>query len=284
MSIAIKQAFGKKIPTNIPKVRIDNILFHSMENIEKWKFVYQRSLALERELGKDAFECKEVMSLIQEAGLNETVTRFGKCYEILVKEFIVNISKECDNKRSKESRKVYVRGRCVDFSPEIINRFLGRNEEDQAEVEVSDNVIWTKSSFNFGSYVFDQTMKHVTSYDVKMPIAFPSLICGVILSQHPSILISSNNIGKRDPPLSLHYRIFTRKHVPEIIMAYGQTYYMPTTRTCISAELKDTCKTLDETIKRCTRRKNKIEILIKALSKEEGMLKGDGIGEEEENE
>ena len=52
------------------------------------------------------------------------VIGFGKCYLMLVKEFIVNISKECDNKRSKEFRKVYVRGRCVDFSLETINSFL----------------------------------------------------------------------------------------------------------------------------------------------------------------
>lgn len=112
-----------------------------MENVEKWKFVYQRKLALERELGKDVVEYKEVMGLIQEVGLMKSVTGFGKCYEMLVKEFIVNIPKECDNKRSKEFRKVYVRGRCVEFSLEIINRYLGRSEEEQAEVEVSDNVI-----------------------------------------------------------------------------------------------------------------------------------------------
>ncbi|XP_050914699.1 uncharacterized protein LOC127129590 [Lathyrus oleraceus] len=291
---------------------------------------------------KDAFECKKVMSLIQEAGLMKNVTGFGKCYEMLVKEFIVNISKECDNKRSKEFRKVYVRGRCVDFYPEIFNRFLGINEEEQAEIEVSDNVIckeitakqvkewpskgklsasalsvkyailhrigaanWvptnhtsniatglckfiyivgTKSSFNFGSYVFDQTMEHVASYAVKIPIDFPSLICGVIPSQHPSILISSDNICKREHTLSLHYRLFTGKHVPDIVMTYGQTPSMPTNRTCILAELKDTYKTFDETIKSCTERKSKIEILIKALSEEEESLKGNGTDEEEENE
>ncbi|XP_050909774.1 uncharacterized protein LOC127123616 [Lathyrus oleraceus] len=85
VSTARKQAFGKKIPANIPEVPIDNISFHSIENVEKWKFFYQRRLTLESELGKDAFECKEVMSLIQEAGLMKTVTGFGKCYEMLVK-------------------------------------------------------------------------------------------------------------------------------------------------------------------------------------------------------
>ncbi|XP_050890918.1 uncharacterized protein LOC127096383 [Lathyrus oleraceus] len=308
ISTTKKQASGKKILANIPEVRIDNISFHSVENVEKWKFVYQRRLTLERELSKDAFDCKE----------------------------------ECDNKRSKEFRKVYVRGRCVDFSPEIINRFLGRNEEEPAEIEVSDNVIYkeitskqvkewprkgklfisslsvkyvvlhrigaanwvptnhtfniitrlgkfiyivgTKSSFEFGSYVFDQTMKRVASYAVKMPIVFPSLICGVILSQHPSILINSDNTCKRDPSLSLYYRFFPGKYVLDIAMTSGQTPFRPTYRTCILVELKDTCKTLDETINSYTERKNKIEMLIKALSEEEGSLKGDGMDEEEEKE
>lgn len=54
-----------------------------------------------------------MMGLIQEDGLMKSVIGFHKCYEMLVKEFIMNISKECDNKRNKEFRKVYVRGRCV---------------------------------------------------------------------------------------------------------------------------------------------------------------------------
>ncbi|KAI5417870.1 hypothetical protein KIW84_042482 [Lathyrus oleraceus] len=75
-----------------------------------------------------------------------------------------------------------------------------------------------------------------------------------------------------------------RKHVPNIVMTSGHTPSRPTNRTCILVEQKDTCKTLDETIKSCTERKSKIEMLIKVLCKEEGSLKGDGIDEEEENE
>lgn len=73
--------------------------------------MYQRSLALERELGKDALECKEVVSLIENAGLMNSVVGFAKCYERLVKEFIIPM--DCDNKKSKGYIKVYVRGRCV---------------------------------------------------------------------------------------------------------------------------------------------------------------------------
>ncbi|XP_050890873.1 uncharacterized protein LOC127096332 [Lathyrus oleraceus] len=133
-----------KVVTPISKKKSLNVMSSltvMSNNVEKWNFVYQRRLELERELGKDAFECKEVMGLIQEVGLTKSVTGFGKCYEMLVKEFVVNISKECDNKISKEFRKVYVRGMCVEFSPEIINMFWGINGKEQIEVEVSDNVI-----------------------------------------------------------------------------------------------------------------------------------------------
>lgn len=94
---------------------------------------------MERELRKDALECKEVVSLIENEGLMNSVDGFGKCYEMLVKDFIVNIPMDCYNKKSKEYKKVYVKGRCVEFSPEVINKFMGRCEDEQDELEVTDN-------------------------------------------------------------------------------------------------------------------------------------------------
>ena len=51
----------------------------------------------------------------------KSVADFGKCYEMLVKKFIVNIPTDYDYNKSKEYIKVYVKGRCVEFSPEVIN-------------------------------------------------------------------------------------------------------------------------------------------------------------------
>lgn len=108
---ARKVVAWKKILTNVPKMEIDNILLHSIKNVEKLNFVCQRRLALKRELGKDALDCKKLVSLIEHARLMKSVVGLGKCYELLVKEFIMNISVDCDNKKSKEYRKVFVRGR-----------------------------------------------------------------------------------------------------------------------------------------------------------------------------
>lgn len=103
---------------------IDNISFHRVENVERWKYVFQMRLALERELGKDSFEYKEVVDLIMQAGLLKVVFGFGKCYEMLGKESIVNIPGDCDSPMSKEFKKVFVKGKCVEFSPEVLNKFL----------------------------------------------------------------------------------------------------------------------------------------------------------------
>jgi len=132
---------GKKVPVNVPKAPFDNISFHYVESVQKWKFVYQRRLALKIELIKEALECKEVMELIESVGLLKIVKGLGNCYEKLVKEFLVNISSSCDDNLSKEFRKVYVCGKCVKFSPETINKYLGRDDDSNAEVEATNNQI-----------------------------------------------------------------------------------------------------------------------------------------------
>ncbi|XP_058784030.1 uncharacterized protein LOC131658792 [Vicia villosa] len=199
-----------------------------------------KRLAIERELAPNALENKEVLELIQEAGLLKTVCNLPKCYEKLVKEFVVNLSEDYGNSRSVDFRKVFVRGKCVSFSPSVINKFLERTDEAQPELEVTDNkvcqvittkqvnswplkeklttsklsikyamlhkigaanwvptnhkstistvlgrfmyVVGTKAKFDYGTYIFDQTMKHAGSFSVKGPIAFPSLLCGIILT------------------------------------------------------------------------------------------------------
>jgi hypothetical protein len=96
---------------------------------------------LERELGPDALEIKEVVNLIKNADLEKTVSNMGDCYEKLVKEFLVNIPVDCDDPMSKDYHIFYVRGRKVMFSAAIINRYLGINEIDCVDAEISDNQV-----------------------------------------------------------------------------------------------------------------------------------------------
>ncbi|XP_050909594.1 uncharacterized protein LOC127123419 [Lathyrus oleraceus] len=124
--LTAKKTTVRKSPVKVPAVHLDNIIFHLEDGAAKWKFVIQRMVAVERELGKDVADVKEVMDLIQAAGLLKTVVGFSQCYEGLVKEFIVNIPEDISDKNNKEFCKVYVRG---------------RNNKGAGELEVTDNQV-----------------------------------------------------------------------------------------------------------------------------------------------
>ncbi|XP_058762591.1 uncharacterized protein LOC131635971 [Vicia villosa] len=221
-------------------VEVDFPDIPSRKNAIWWKYVLQKILAVKRELAPNSIEKKEIFELIQEARLLKTVYNIPKCYERLVKEYLVNLSEDCGNKKSVDFRKVFVRGKCASFSPSLINNFLERTDEAQPELEVIDNKVYqvitvrqvkswplkeeliasklrikyamlhkigaanwvppnhkstisavlgrflyavgTKAKFDYGTYIFDQTMKHAGSFAVKGSIEFPSLLCGIILN------------------------------------------------------------------------------------------------------
>ncbi|KEH32869.1 envelope-like protein, putative [Medicago truncatula] len=242
----VKKSTVKKGTQTVANVPIDKVSFHLLEFALRWKFIYHMRVAVERELSEETVKIKEVMEQIKEARLMKTVCNLGDCYEKLVKEFVVNIPEDYDNPLSREYQKVYVRGECINFSPNIINRFLGLAEEDFVELEATDNQIsmegtankvrtwpkkekisseklsvkyvilnrigaanWipttdtldiatglakfiyavdTRVKMNFGRYIFDQTIRHAKTDAVRLPIAFPSLLCSIILDQHPGLV------------------------------------------------------------------------------------------------
>lgn len=75
----------------------------------------------------------------------------------------------------------------------------------------------------------------------------------------------------------LFLRLFTWKHVPNIIMTSYKETTASTSKEKIIVELKDTCKALDETIKTFIEKKIRLEKLIKAFVEEgiDGNVAGD---------
>ncbi|XP_050919118.1 uncharacterized protein LOC127136625 [Lathyrus oleraceus] len=319
-TMAVESSLKRKVhgPTKswskvVPKKK--KTKFVVVESNSDVPLVYQKRLALERELAQNVLDCKDIMDLIQEAGLMKIVTQFSKCYEMLVKEFIVNFSEECADGKSKEFRKVYVRGKCVNFSPSVINKYLGRPDEAQPELEVRKwplkgklvasklsvkyamlhkigaanwvpanhkstvvvmhgkfiYVVGTKAKFDYGSYIFDQTLKHAGSFSVKGPIAFPSLVCGIVLNQFPNILTENDSAKKRDSPMSFNHKLFLGTHVPDIVMTSGETSRVSNQpgKVAVIAMLKETCRELEA-------RKLNLEKLIISLEMTEGDVLADG--------
>ncbi|KAK2443855.1 hypothetical protein QL285_014924 [Trifolium repens] len=326
-----KKKAGRSIPQNIPDVPMDNVSFHFSKSAAKWKFVYHRRLALERELSDEALECKEVMDLILQAGLMKTICGIGRCYEKLVKEFIVNIGEDCDNKLSKEYHQVFVRGKCVQFSPAVINAYLGRREYGYPGFEPTNNqvcktitanqvkvwplkgkvpsvmlsvkyailnrigavnwvptshtstiatglakfiyAIGTSANVDFGSLIFDQIIEHGKSWAIKLAISFPSLICEIILDQHPNILLPEDVPCKRESPMTLSYNPFEGKHAADITVPPKKTTPVESvastsmTRKTMIISMEAAVRALDE-------QKFELEKVISALKKEEAEEEG----------
>jgi hypothetical protein len=142
--------------------------------------------------------------------------------------------------------------------------------------------VGTKTKMNIGAFIFEQTLRHGRSEAVKLPIAFPTLLTGIILDQQPIILSAADVPKKRESPLTLHFKLFESRHVADLVGASASASTTATagtglmTRKEIVAALKDTCKYLDE-------RKALFERMILALENEEAAEGDDpeGVGLEE---
>ncbi|XP_057444347.1 uncharacterized protein LOC130736545 [Lotus japonicus] len=306
-----KKYAGKHIPQNVPAVPIDNVSFHAEGNVQKWKYVCQRRIAKEREVFSDVLECKEVIAIIEKAGLMKTILKVGRCYERLVKEFLVNRSVEVGLPESVEFRKVFVTAKCVELSPVVINNALGRSVVEFVDEELSLDVVakeittgqvkkWpikkllstgnlsvkvsatlakliykigTSTDFDFGSFVFEQTLKHADTCVVKLPVSFPSLLTEIILQQHPQIIRADEVAMPKGVPITLDHRLFMEPHVPDIVVSASRTSSpAPVSKSgtkVIIAELQESSKALQETIKISTSRKLKVDVLLPKLQKEE---------------
>ncbi|XP_050889961.1 uncharacterized protein LOC127095293 [Lathyrus oleraceus] len=101
----VKPSVAEKLRTKkgkrVAKMRAARVK-KTADGAVKWKYVIQRRVAIERELGQEAVEVKEVIELIKNAGLMKTVVTLPQCYQGLVKEFIVNIPEDIHDKNSRE--------------------------------------------------------------------------------------------------------------------------------------------------------------------------------------
>ncbi|CAJ2651661.1 unnamed protein product [Trifolium pratense] len=325
-----KKSTAKKASQGVEEAPCDNISFHRASFALRWDYIYQRRLAVERELTKDALKCQDIFDYIKEAGLMKTVCDFSPCYELLVKEFFVNIPEECDNPLSKDYHKVFVRGKCINFSPVVINNYLGRSVEPKAELEVANDVVsteitagkvkvwpkkkliptsklnvkyailnrigstnWvptkhatnvatnlgrfiyavgTKVDYDYGTFIFDQTIKHIRSTAVKMPIAFPSLLCGIILAQYPDIKVVTDTPKKRESGFTFHHKLFGNHNVTDHVGTSAAGAGVMTKKEII-AGLKIQCQDIDKQQAELEERKKVFLKMIEGLEADEVPVK-----------
>lgn len=56
-------------------------------------------------------------------------------------------------------------------------------------------------------------LKQVESFEINLPITFPSLICGILIKQKIDTLIGDDNVGIPPSPLNFIYKLIAGKHV-----------------------------------------------------------------------
>ncbi|XP_058747007.1 uncharacterized protein LOC131619996 [Vicia villosa] len=222
-----KKPTTSKLAASIPEVPIDNVSFHYASSASRWKYVLQKRLAVERELAPNSLENKEVLELIQEVGLLKTVCNLPKCYEKLVKEFVVNLSEDCGNSMSVDFRKVFVRGKCVSFSPSVINKFLERTDEAQPELEVTDNkVCQVITAKQVNSWPLKEKLT-ASKLSIKYAMLHKIGAANWVPTNHKSTISTILNyhdvVCKRESPLAFHYKLFQGTHVPNIVMTSADT-------------------------------------------------------------
>ncbi|CAJ2659431.1 unnamed protein product [Trifolium pratense] len=240
------------------------------------------------------------------------------------------VTQPCDSVSPPASGKasnrkgIYVRGKCVDFSPAIINQHLGRCDDPAPELEVSMNdvcktitgdkvkmwpraaklstkyallnkivaanwvptthsnsvatglakliyAIGTSTVFDYDTYIFNATILHGSSTAIKMPIAFPTLICDIILSQHPGICTESDVPVTRPSAFTMDFRLLEGTHVADIVVASLKKSATVMTKRQMIANLKEVSKMLCE-------KKELVDGVIQALELEQTQADEVGVG------
>lgn len=133
--------------------------------------------------------------------------------------------------------------------------------------------IITKAKIKFGDFVFEQTIKHVGLFIVKIPIAFICLISGIILKQHPDIVNRGDIKSKRNVPLSFYKKLFIGTHVLDMVMPKHKGQIIggnsspiaKHTMTNVLLVLKETSTDLQDTITSCSLRKQEVDELINLI-------------------
>lgn len=249
--------FSGKQVTHVSPIPIPPLsVFRSSLHRGLWPFVCARSFRREHSLVPAKVNHLGTIDLLRDLGISNTLLNVPSFVKNVVLEFYCNLSADMTTVQSQNFHKTFVRGVFVDFSPEVINEFVGSvpvigvSMSGGMHIVVSELTggllkswpasgvirasclsykysvlhkvalrnwmpnthsslvrkdlalllyqIGTKGTFDFGKLVFDQVIKHTEKQLVQKPLGFPSLIFGIIQSQHD--VLTESDVYEPDAP------------------------------------------------------------------------------------
>ncbi|XP_019170436.1 PREDICTED: uncharacterized protein LOC109166007 [Ipomoea nil] len=182
--LSSKEKGKQKVGTNadmsyLPKPH--STTFLRREAVSLWKRIIERKIISQKLLPIDKLDNPEqIQDILITSQLQGTVTNIEPYDEQVIQEFYCNMTKTISTPSSPLYGKVYVRGSFYDFTPDIINRYLGTPEAEQnmeinseqvAQELTAGNVIFEKNKIKAAS----QTSKYATLQKIALANWMPSL-------------------------------------------------------------------------------------------------------------
>ncbi|GAA0151914.1 hypothetical protein LIER_37382 [Lithospermum erythrorhizon] len=120
---------NRRIARNVKDFSTEGMDFYSKEHRARWKFGCARNIRLERFLYEITYNNQTYIDILQDARLLGILTEIGVYWPQLLRKFVCNLSEEIVDPASSMSHKVKLQGHIFSFSPALINKHYGMNNE-----------------------------------------------------------------------------------------------------------------------------------------------------------